>query len=141
MNEGARVYAWAQLRSSWHRRVALAVLLGVIGAVAIGSVAGAVRTNGAVDRFIREQRAFDVLVFCRAPLRDSDGGFACEKELRELEGIADTAPILELVGLASVDGRNAEPGDDSCYGGPGDVMLVVSPDGRFGSAINRHRFI
>jgi hypothetical protein len=140
MNDAARVYAWAQLRSSWHRRVALVVLLGAIGAVSIGSAAGAVRTNNAVERFIIEQRAFDLLVFCGAPERDS-GGFVCEQELRELDEIEDTAPILELFGLPSVDGRNAEAGDDACFDGPGDVKLIVSPDGRFGSAINEHRFV
>ena len=140
MNEGARVYAWAQLRESWHRRAALVVLLGAIGAVSIGSVAGAVRTSSAVDRFVVEQRAFDVLVFCGTPERDRDG-FVCEQELRDLDEIEDTAPILELLGQPSVGGRNAGPGDDSCFDGPGDLMLVVSPDGRFGSAINEHRFI
>jgi hypothetical protein len=140
MNEAARFYAWAQLRTSWHRRVALVVLLGAIGAVSIGSVAGAMRTRSAVDRFLIEQRAFDVLVFCRAPERDRDG-FVCEQELRDLEEIEDTTPILELFGLPSVDGRNAEPAEDVCFGGPGDIKLIVSPDGRFGSAINKHRFI
>jgi MacB-like periplasmic core domain len=140
MNAATRFYAWAQLRSSWHRRAVLVVLLGAIGAVAIGSAAGAMRTSSAVDRFLTEQRGFDVLVFCRAPERDVDG-FVCEQELRDLEEIEDTAPILELFGQPSVEGRSAEPADDVCFDGPGDVMLIVSPDGRFGSAINEHRFI
>ena len=33
------------------------------------------------------------------------------------------------------------PPTDACFDGPGDVKLIVSPDGRFGSAINKHRFI
>jgi ABC-type lipoprotein release transport system permease subunit len=140
MNEAVRFYARAQLRSSWHRRVVLVVLLGAIGAVSIGSAAGAVRTSSAVNRFLTEQRAFDVLVFCRAPERGRDG-FVCEQELRDLDEVEDTAPILELFGLPSVEGRNAEPADDVCFDGPGDLKLIVSPDGRFGSAINEHRFI
>lgn len=140
VNEAGRFYAVAQMRATWRRRLALVLLLGAVGAVAIGSAGGAVRTNSAVDRFVTEQRAFDVLVFCRAPERDA-GGFACEQELRGLNEVEDTAPILELFGLASVAGRNIEPADDNCFDGPGDVKLVVSPDGRFGSAINQHRFI
>ena len=140
MSEAVRFYAIAQLRSSWRRRLALVVLLGAIGAVSIGAAAGAMRTSSAVPRFLTGQRAFDVLVFCGAPERDRNG-FVCEQELRGLEEIEDTTPILELSGLPSVAGRNAEPADDACFDGPGDVKLVVSPDGRFGSAINEHRFI
>ena len=140
MNPAARLYAWAQLRSSWRRRAALVVILGAIGGASMGSVAGAIRTSGAVDRFLTEQRAFDVLVFCGPPERDSDG-FACERSLRGLPEVEDTASILELFGFPSVGGRSAEPADDVCFDGPGDVKLIVSPDGRFGSAINEHRFI
>src|SRR5215213_7521424 len=140
MNEAARFYALAQLRQSWPRRLALVVLLGVVGAVALGSVAGAVRTSSAVDRSLTHQRAFDVLVFCGAPQREGDG-YACEQKLRDLDEIEDTAPILEIRGLPTVAGRNADPSDDTCWDGPGEVKLVVSPDGRFGSAINDQRMI
>lgn len=140
MNEAPGFYAWTQLRGSWRRRLALAAVLGAIGAVAIGSAAGATRTSSAVDRFLTEQRAFDVLVFCGVPERDGQG-FVCERELGALDEVEETAPIVELFGLPSVAGRNAEPAEDTCFDGPGDVKLVVSPDGRFGSAINEHRFI
>lgn len=140
MNDAVWLYAWVQLRSTWRQRLGLVVLLGVVGSVAIGSVAGAERTSSAVDRFLRDQRAFDVALSCGPPERERDA-YVCEHQLRGLDEIADSAPILRLAGLLSVAGRNIGPADDQCYSGPGDVSLVVAPDGRFGSAINAHRFI
>lgn len=140
MNEATRLYAWAQLRESRRRQLVLAVVLGAVGAIAIGSIAGALRTNDAVDRFLTDQRAFDVLVICGTPELDGDG-YACERALRGLDEIEDTAPILELPGLPYLAGHTAELSDDTCWDGPGDVKLIVSPDGRFGSAINEQRLI
>ena len=140
MTEAAWYYAWAQLRSGWRRRLVLAALLGAVGAIAIGSAAGAVRTGTAVDRFLTEQRAFDVAVFCGPPDRHGDE-YVCEQQLQAVDAIEDTAAILTLEGLLSVSGQNIEPYDDTCWSGAGDVRLIVAPDGRFGTAINTQRFI
>lgn len=140
MNEGARHYAWAQLHATWRSRLALVVLLGAVGTIAIAAAAGALRTNSAVDRFLAEQRAFDVAVLC-GPAERSGGELVCEQQVAAVDGIADTAPLVTLPGLLSVAGRNLEPFDDTCWSGQGDVSLVVAPDGRFGTAINTHRFI
>jgi hypothetical protein len=52
----------AELRTRWKSIVALALLAGVAGAVALAAVAGARRTDSAFARMVRETRAADVLV-------------------------------------------------------------------------------
>lgn len=116
MNEAARAYARAQLRSSRRQRLALVLALGVIGAIAMGAAAGAVRTGSAVDRFLVEQRAFDVLVFCGPPDQGPDF-LECEQRLRGVEGIADTAALVTLEGFLSVGGRTVDPTEDRATAG------------------------
>jgi len=140
VNEAVRAYSRAWLRSSWRRRLALVLAVGVVGAVAIGAAAGAERTGSAVDRFLVEQRAFDFVRFCGPP-QSLGGGYDCERAVQGLDGVADTATLLTLRGFMSSGGRSIDPNEDTCYSGPGDAQLVVSPDGRYGTAINTHRFI
>jgi len=47
---------------SWRQAVALALLTGLLGAVALGAVAGARRTAGAYDRYLTSIQASDVFV-------------------------------------------------------------------------------
>ena len=140
MNEAVRCYVWSQLRGTWRRRVPLVVLLGAVGAASIAAAAGAARTSSAVDRFLEEHRAFDVAVSCGV-LEPAATDHPCEAELQQVAAIEDTASLVTLPGLLTVDGRNLEPTEDTCWSGPGDVSLVVAPDGRFGTVVNTHRFI
>jgi len=52
----------AELRTKWKSVVALALLVGVAGAVVLAAIAGARRTDDAFARMLRETRAADVLV-------------------------------------------------------------------------------
>jgi hypothetical protein len=54
--------ARAELRSGWRRAVGLALLIGLAGGAAIAAAIGARRTDSALDRFNRKQRAADVLL-------------------------------------------------------------------------------
>lgn len=138
---GARhLYETAQLRSGWRGRLALVAALGLVGALALGSALGAMRTSSAVDRFLADQRAFGALVFCGPP-EPTPHGYACEETLGGLDEVSDTASLLTLPGMLSAGGVTLEVTDDTCYSGSGDVGLVVAPDSRYGTAVNTHRFI
>src|SRR5256885_14418413 len=52
----------AELRQQWRGWLALAVLVGLIGGVALTAAAGARRTDTAYPRFLRESHAADLLV-------------------------------------------------------------------------------
>ena len=52
----------AELRQQWRAWLALAVLLGVIGGIALTAAAGARRTDTAYPRFLRQSNAADLLV-------------------------------------------------------------------------------
>ena len=50
------------LRGSWRQAVALALLAGLLGGVALGAVAGARRTASAYGRYLTSINASDVFV-------------------------------------------------------------------------------
>jgi hypothetical protein len=52
----------AELRGQWRGLLALAVLLGVIGGIALTAAAGARRTDTAYPRFLRQSRAAGLMV-------------------------------------------------------------------------------
>ena len=52
----------AELRRQWRGLLALAVLLGVIGGIALTAAAGARRTDTAYPRFLRQSHAADLMV-------------------------------------------------------------------------------
>jgi putative ABC transport system permease protein len=57
------MYWWrATLRRTWRQSLALALLGGLLGAVALGAVAGAERTNTAYGRYLAASRISDALV-------------------------------------------------------------------------------
>ncbi|MBA2437473.1 MAG: FtsX-like permease family protein [Acidimicrobiia bacterium] len=53
----------SELRQRWKATVVLAVLVGLVGGVAMFGVAGARRTSSAMDRFLAYNLPFDVFVF------------------------------------------------------------------------------
>ena len=57
-----RLRLLAELRRQWRGLLALAVLLGVIGGVALSAAEGARRTDTAYPRFLRQSRAADLMV-------------------------------------------------------------------------------
>ncbi len=57
------VRARAELRRRWKATVVLAVLVGLAGGAALAGVAGARRTESAMERFVAFSRPFDVFLF------------------------------------------------------------------------------
>ena len=62
----------AELRHQWRAWLALAVLLGVIGGMALTAAAGARRTDTAYPRFLRASHAAQLAV---CPARSGFGGY------------------------------------------------------------------
>jgi ABC-type antimicrobial peptide transport system permease subunit len=80
-----------KLRSRWRGWAALAVLTGLAGGVVLTAAAGAVRTDSAYPRFLRQSSAADVLV---SPAGSGVGGF--DAALARLPEAAVTAPVVGL---------------------------------------------
>ena len=64
--------AWYVCRACWKQywraTVVVAVIAGLLGAVALGALAGARRTQSAYGRYLRSVRASDVFVDVPGPL-------------------------------------------------------------------------
>jgi len=82
----------AELRQRWRGWLALAVLLGLIGGVAVTAAAGARRTDTAYSRFLRASHAADLLV---TPARSGfHGYFRALARLPEVSSLAPAKPFL-----------------------------------------------
>ncbi|HYA51236.1 MAG TPA: ABC transporter permease, partial [Streptosporangiaceae bacterium] len=112
----------AELRHQWRVWLALAVLLGVIGGIALTAAAGARRTDTAYPRFLRASHAAQLAVF---PPRSGFGGyFRAVARLPEVSSSASAA-FLQM----SLPGRGASP-----YSG---LTAEASPVGGDGVALDR----
>jgi hypothetical protein len=117
------LYWWrATARRSWRQALLLALLGGLLGAVALGAVAGARRTSTAYDRYLTSIRASDVFV-------NVPGRLPAEPVLRPIRlisqrrGIVSSATYIGLVARAVIHGRA-----DPSFNGPG---LIGSLDGEY----------
>jgi hypothetical protein len=106
----------AELRQQWRTWLALAVLLGVIGGIALTAAAGARRTDTAYPRFLRASHAAQLAVF---PALSGFGGyFRAVARLPEVSSAASTAFLqmsLPGLGASPFSGLTAEAspaGDD-----------------------------
>jgi putative ABC transport system permease protein len=112
----------AELRGQWRTVLALAVLLGLIGGIALTAAAGARRTDTAYPRFLHRSDAADLLV---TPTRSGfHGYFRAIARLPEVSS-ADAAMFLQM----SLPVRGASP-----FSG---MVAEASPFGGEGVAINR----
>ncbi len=92
----------AELRHQWRAWLALAVLLGVIGGIALTAAAGARRTDTAYPRFLRASHAAQLAVF---PALSGFGGyFRAVARLPEVSSSASAA-FLQM----SLPGPGASP--------------------------------
>jgi hypothetical protein len=89
---------------SWRQAVALALLTGLLGAVALGAVAGARRTAGAYDRYLTAIRASDVFVNVPGKL-PGEPVLRPIRLIRQLPGITASAPYLGLSAAPVINGR------------------------------------
>src|SRR6266568_1627142 len=92
----------AELRQQWRGLLALAVLLGVIGGIALTAAAGARRTDTAYPRFLRQSHAADLLV---TPARSGFHGYF--RALARLPEVSLLAPAMFL--QLSLPGPDASP--------------------------------
>ena len=64
----AALYCWrAAGRQPWRRAAAVALVCGLLGAVALGALAGARRTDSAYGRYLASARSSDVFVNVPGP--------------------------------------------------------------------------
>jgi ABC-type lipoprotein release transport system permease subunit len=112
----------AELRHQWRGWLALAVLLGLIGGIALAAAAGARRTDTAYPRFLRRSNAADLLV--SSALSGFHGYFHAVAGLPEVSSLASTA-FLQM----SLPGPGASP-----FSG---MVAEISPAGGEGMSIDR----
>jgi ABC-type lipoprotein release transport system permease subunit len=115
-----RVLARAELRRRWKAIVALTLLMGVVGAVVLASVAGARRTATTLDRFGAWSRAADL---------ELNVGDATPTELREFRRSPGVAAVGELRQLAllldGADGVGTAGAVDRAFGRDVDRARVI----------------
>ena len=112
------LWARADVRARWRSLVALALLAGITAGVALAALAGARRTDAALDRLRHETKAADAIVFASqsgVPAADWDA-------LREKPEVAEVAPWGLLFGEL-----DHEPGE----------VIFGSVDGKWGDVVNR----
>jgi MacB-like periplasmic core domain len=112
----------AELRRQWRGWLALAVLLGVIGGIALAAAAGARRTDTAYPRFLRVSHAADLLV---TPARSGFHGYF--RALARLPEVSLLAPAMFL--QMSLPGTGASP-----FSG---LVAQASPFGGEGVSVDR----
>jgi FtsX-like permease family len=89
---------------SWRQAVALTLLTGLLGAVALGAVAGARRTAGAYDRYLTSIQASDVFVNVPGKL-PTEPVLRPIRLIRQLPGIIASAPYLGLSAAPVINGK------------------------------------
>ncbi|MCJ7673127.1 MAG: FtsX-like permease family protein [Acidimicrobiia bacterium] len=108
-----RMCAAASLRRRWGSVIALTVLVGLVGAFVLATLAGAARTESAFTRFRDETREADLTIF--APAADL-------KSLARLRAVPGVESVFAGRALAgTVDGQQA------AIGGLLDPTLVERP--------------
>jgi hypothetical protein len=111
-------YWWRAARGrSWRAVVAVALIGGLLGTVALGALAGARRTASSYGRYLASVNASDVFVDIPGPY------LAAIPKVAALPGVSDSAAWLGLAGYPVIHGR----ADDSFLGG----NLVGSYNGDF----------
>jgi hypothetical protein len=112
----------ADLRRQWRGLLALAVLLGVIGGIALTAAAGARRTDTAYPRFLRQSHAADLMV--QPALPGFHGYFRAIARLPQVSSSASAA-FLQM----SLPGPGASP-----FSG---LTAEASPAGGDGLSLDR----
>ena len=115
-----RLLARGELRRQWKAIVALTLLVGVIGAVVLASVAGARRTASALDRFRESTLAADLEI---------NVGDVTADQLRAIRGAKGVAGVAELRQLALIPVRT------------GDLAIGGAVDTRFERIVDRARVL
>jgi ABC-type lipoprotein release transport system permease subunit len=137
----------AELRSRWRAWLVLALMLGVASGIVIAAAAGARRTATAYERFLRDQHAFDAVVFPNCPGPDAlpPGQAPPPCDVTAAAGlpiVSDATRVFSIsADVFTADNRSLDPGGDPGYTGVGEVALVGGTSDGFGTGINRVRVI
>lgn len=115
-----RLLAGSDIRRRWRGIVALALMVGVVGAVVLATAAGARRSESALSRFNAWSRSSDVELSVGTPSPAQVAAFA------HSPGVADVA-ALNAFALTIGDQSN--------------LAVAAAVDGRFGDVVDRARII
>jgi FtsX-like permease family len=97
---GIAWYTWrASWRRSWREALVIAVIGGLLGAVALGALAGARRTDTAYGRYLASINASTVMIDVPAPL------LPVIKHIEHLPGSSSSAVWLGLNATPVIDGK------------------------------------
>jgi putative ABC transport system permease protein len=119
----------SELRSHLAGVIALVLLVGLIGGVVVAAAAGARRTVTAYPRFLKAENAFDLVVNVFG--RDPGAIENMDHQIQNLPQVRDSSLATIAKGYLRIPGRKA----------PGNVFLIVSPDGNLGFTINRPKIL
>src|SRR5207302_3464300 len=107
----------------------LGIIVGVLGGVVVAAVAGARRTESAYPRFVEAQHGMDAVIGYYGA--DSKSVIA---KARRLPDVAESTELyLMPLSMKTESGRTA--------GYFSDVFPLASPDGAFGTRINRIKIL
>ena len=160
----ARYWLRAAFRRRWRAWLVLGVLVGLLAGGVIAALAAARRTESSYERFLDATDAWDVASAITCDPDESQSGpaefdpprgaeerprlpsaaaqRACLERLRAIPTVADATSINNYgAQLSTSDGTPLQPVGDSCYNGPGVVILAGDPSGRFGTEINRFEIV
>jgi hypothetical protein len=113
----------ADLRRRWRPLLALALLLGLLGGVVLTAAAGARRTDTAYPRLLASANASQVSIVPQGT--GMNGYYTALAKLPQVESMA----VGQLY-------QAALPADEQTP-----VQLIVSPDGRYGTQVDRVRVL
>jgi hypothetical protein len=117
----------SELRARWRATLVLALLVGVVSAVALGAFSAARRTDSAFSRLVHDTRAWDVEVN-----PDLGGSSALMKKTAAVEQL----PMVAQAGRA--DGLYVTPVDML---DPAASPISLAGDGRFGYTFARFKML
>lgn len=121
-----------ELRARWSAHVALVLLIGLGGALSLGALAGARRTETAYPRFLRAQNASDFGT-AFGPYNEALGiGNVDPDAVRALPEVREVQTIRYLfAGLLDRDGDVIiTPGSHAAFSPPSSLERVTAVDGR-----------
>jgi ABC-type antimicrobial peptide transport system permease subunit len=119
-----RLLAWSELRRRWRSAVALALLVGVLGAIVLAAAAGARRSDSALARFRASSRSADVTFLTAFQYTPTPA------QLRAVRNVPDVAAV-GAVRFFAAEGKGL-PASDS---------IAAPIDSAEGNVIERARVV
>jgi hypothetical protein len=136
----------SRLRTRWAVWLGLVALVGATAGIVMVGLAGARHTASAHDRFVEQQRGYDVAISVDCGVefeRRSRFGPGCVDEIAASPSVADATAVETFDAfITTTDGRSVQPEPtDPCYSGQGRVDVMGDRSGRFGNELNETRIV